>query len=152
VIYKTPHKKLNIEQHEPHLKTGCEFRCTGRVNSSYSTCGTRLTNHTINDHGGEFVSQCANPLCEMIDIHLTLGTCSCIKPHVYISRQNCTSHNICYQLFSQFLCQIFTKWSAIYRFLRPKVYYVINNPSNRGCWWRSFTIDVPPSSLNFERT
>lgn len=23
------------------LKRGCEFRCTGRVGSSYSTCGTR---------------------------------------------------------------------------------------------------------------
>ena len=82
LIYKTPHKKLNIEQHEPHLKTGCEFRCTGRVNSSYSTCGTRLTNHTINDHGGEFVSQYANPLCETIDIHLNFR-------HMFLHKTTC---------------------------------------------------------------
>jgi hypothetical protein len=37
MIYKTLHRKLNIEQHEPHNKTGSELRCSGRINSSSST-------------------------------------------------------------------------------------------------------------------
>jgi len=36
-IYKTLHRKLTIEHHEP----GGEPRCSGRVSSSCSTGGTR---------------------------------------------------------------------------------------------------------------
>ena len=40
MIYKTLHRKLKIEQHEPH-KNGGEFKSSRRVNSSCSTRGTR---------------------------------------------------------------------------------------------------------------
>ena len=44
--YKTLHRKLKIEQHEPHKNRG-EPRCPGRVSLSCSTCGThRLTRAT----------------------------------------------------------------------------------------------------------
>jgi hypothetical protein len=53
-IYKTLHRKINIEQHEPHQKSGGELRCSGRVNSSCSTNGTRrvtlVTNHPVISH------------------------------------------------------------------------------------------------------
>jgi len=35
MIYKTLQRKLTIQQHE--LETGCEFRCSGSVGSSWST-------------------------------------------------------------------------------------------------------------------
>jgi hypothetical protein len=39
IIFKILHRELKIEQNEPHLKL--ELRCSERVNSSCSTCGTR---------------------------------------------------------------------------------------------------------------
>jgi len=41
MIYKTPHRKLNVEQREPQLKAEGELRCSGGVRSSCSTYGTR---------------------------------------------------------------------------------------------------------------
>jgi hypothetical protein len=41
MIHKTLHRKLKIEQHEPHYKTGVELRCCGRTGSSYSTSDTQ---------------------------------------------------------------------------------------------------------------
>ena len=41
MIYKTLYRKLKIEQHKLNKKTDGELRCSGRVGSSYSTCGTR---------------------------------------------------------------------------------------------------------------
>jgi hypothetical protein len=40
-IFKTLHRKLKIGQHEPHIKTGGELMCSGNVDSSCSTSGTR---------------------------------------------------------------------------------------------------------------
>ena len=34
MIYKTPHKKLIIEQHESHKKTEAGLKCSGRVSIS----------------------------------------------------------------------------------------------------------------------
>jgi len=49
----TIYKALKIEHLEPPLKTGGEIRCSGRVNSSCSTCGTShvtlVTNLVLND-------------------------------------------------------------------------------------------------------
>jgi hypothetical protein len=39
-IYKTPLKRLQFEQHEPHFKTGGDLRCSGKVGNSWSTCDT----------------------------------------------------------------------------------------------------------------
>jgi hypothetical protein len=36
LIYKILHRKLNIEQHEPHNKNMGEHRCSGKVCSSCS--------------------------------------------------------------------------------------------------------------------
>ena len=42
MIYKTPHRKLKIEQHEHNKKNRDELRCTWRVSNSCSTCGTHV--------------------------------------------------------------------------------------------------------------
>ena len=42
-IYKTLHRKLNVEQHNP-TQTGGELRCSRRVNRSfYISCTGRVT-------------------------------------------------------------------------------------------------------------
>jgi hypothetical protein len=46
MIYKTIHRKLKIEQHEPHLKLGGELGWPWRVSSSCSTSGTHQVHVT----------------------------------------------------------------------------------------------------------
>ena len=46
MILRTPHRKLKIEQH----KTGSELRCSGRVSSSCSNCGTPRVTLVTNPH------------------------------------------------------------------------------------------------------
>ena len=41
VVYKTLHRKQEIEEHEPYLKTGGELWCPGQVGRSCITCGSR---------------------------------------------------------------------------------------------------------------
>ena len=45
IIYKSLHRKLEIEQHVPHNKTRGELRCPGMKNTSYSTSGNRRANY-----------------------------------------------------------------------------------------------------------
>ena len=45
IIYKTLHRKLEIEQHKPHNKTRGELGCPGMKNTSYSTSGNRRANY-----------------------------------------------------------------------------------------------------------
>ena len=40
MTYKTLHRKITIKQHEPHYMSKIELRCSERVSSSCSTCGT----------------------------------------------------------------------------------------------------------------
>ena len=51
MIYKTLHRKLNIEQHKPHSKRGGELRCSGWVRNFCFTCGASrvnlITNHVM---------------------------------------------------------------------------------------------------------
>ena len=47
-IYKTLHRKLKIEQHEPHIKNGRKSRCSGRWCSSCSTSSTHRV--TVKPH------------------------------------------------------------------------------------------------------
>jgi hypothetical protein len=49
MIYKTLHRKLLIEQHEPHWKLG-ELMCSGRIRSSCSTYGTRRVTDKRHEH------------------------------------------------------------------------------------------------------
>ena len=50
MIYKTLHRKLKIDQHEPHKKNWGELVCSGRVGSSCSTSGTRrVTSYKASD-------------------------------------------------------------------------------------------------------
>jgi len=57
MIYKTVHRKLNIEQHEPNYKTWEKLTCFGRESSSRSTCVTRcvslVTNPDVSHDGGK---------------------------------------------------------------------------------------------------
>ena len=43
----TQHRKRKNKQHEPHQKTRGDLSCSGRVNRSCSTCGTRRVAHVI---------------------------------------------------------------------------------------------------------
>ena len=49
-IYKTLHRKLKIEQHEPHWKPRVKSVCSMRVCSSCSTSSTRRTQQEANAH------------------------------------------------------------------------------------------------------